>query len=512
VRPAPGRAQRNAAPPGKKMRERPNIILIVADALRARNLGCYGNPRAHTPHIDGLASSGVLFERAYSCWNTTDQSLTSILTGKYPRTHGIIHHGDKVTADDRMTFARVGPPLLPEILRPLGYKTCAVDWMGRWFKRGFDFYGYRPEQRFPRNLCYSLFVLPRVHVRYMAAHIGLLGLYAKKRPSSLSSLADGFLGVMRTFRFSFALARVQDGAVVTGVAADWLRKTNRKEPYFLFLHYWDTHTPYFCPRSHAPRGKAHSSAREKLAARYRGAVSYVDHQIGRLLEELRDLGLMENTLVAFTSDHGESLTEHDILFDHHGLYEVTTHVPLILHFPRLFPAGRRIPGLVQHVDLLPTLLEIVGADEGESELDGLSLLPLIKKETTRLRDDVFFEESYVQRKIGLRTEDWKYLFAPDGTGHCLYCRKVHGGVEELYDLRRDPEEKVNLARQDRARARSMRERLEKKMRALDEKRMRKAKKSAGIPPFRPPEDPAEERRIRRRLRSLGYMDTPEDDP
>jgi len=487
----------------------PNIILIVIDALRARSLGCYGGKTASSPHIDTIASKGILFERAFSAWNTTDQSLTTILTGRYPRTHGIIHHGDKVKTEDRETFEKLNIKLLAEILKPLGYKTYAVDWMGRWFKKGFDYYGYKTEKPLIKKIIYTFFTIPYTHIKYMIAHIGLLRIYLKKRKKGKSSpplLWKDIKDVLSTFFFTFELARLQDANIITGIAEEWLRKSG-KEKYFLFLHYWDTHTPYNYPRKHLIKKKGGSSAKENLLAKYAGAVRYVDQHIGRLFELLGEENQQKNTLLIITSDHGESLTEHDIFFDHHGLYDVTTHVPLILYYPKSFSSARRVNSLVQHVDLLPTLWDLLQIDPVPYRPDGKSLLPLIDDDRKEIRPYCFHEESYVQRKIGLRTHKYKYIYAPDGQGLCNYCQMVHGGSEELYNLEKDPEETNNIVDKDKSIAQQMRKELDSFYKSLEKKRQKELEEGrSNDPSLTTKSDLKEEKKIKRKLRGLGYMD------
>lgn len=449
----------------------PNIILIVIDALRARNLGCYGGDRASSPNIDRIGDKGVLFENVYCCWNTTDQSLTAILSGRYPRTHGIVHHGDKIKHEDLNAFETLNVRLLSQILQGNGYETLAVDWMARWFKRGFDYYGYNPERNFLRKLVYYIITLPYVHLKYMAAHLGLLRIYSKKRRFTAASLWKGIKDIFRTFLFTFKLARIQDARFVTGLAEKLIKKS-RKENFFLFLHYWDTHTPYNCPRNFLERKKGHMTSEEVLLAKYNGAVRYVDQQIGRLFDMLREERLLEDTLIIITSDHGESLTEHDIFFDHHGLYDVTTHVPLILYYPKGFSEPKRMKGLVQHIDLAPTLYEFLNIKYKDYELDGASLMPLIRGEKTEIRHYAFNEESYVQRKIGFRTKKFKYIFSPYGVGMCNYCQQVHGGEEELYNLEVDPEEMVNIAVESKIIADEMKKELDDLIKSLNSKKQK----------------------------------------
>jgi arylsulfatase A-like enzyme len=244
-----------------------------------------------------------------------------------------------------------------------------------------------------------------------------------------------------------------------------------------------------------------------LAAKYDGAVKYVDTSIGKLVEFLNNHNILDDTLIIITSDHGESLTEHDMFFDHHGLYELTTHVPLIFHNRHLFPTPKKIKGLIQHVDLAPTIHEYLGIDPVDSESDGSSLRGLIEGNDKHIRKSVFFEESYVQRKIGLRNETHKYIFAPDGKGMCSYCQKVHGGIEELYDLKKDPEEMNNVAWENRKIADQMKAELEEILRKLDTKRKKLLeKKELTKTDLEGLQDLADQKKIKQKLRSLGYMD------
>lgn len=483
----------------------PNVVLIVIDALRARNLGCYGAKDNPTPNIDRLAEEGILFENAYSCWNTTDQSLTSILTGRYPRTHGITHHGDKIPPEDLRIFRRLNIKLLSNIFKKNGYRTLAVDWMGRWFKSGFDYYGYTPKRNLFQKTTYSLFMLPYLHIKYMVSGIGIVKIYKKRRNASPRTNWKTFKEVFQTFRFIFELARIHDSDFVTGLSKELIHQT-KGENFFLFIHYWDTHPPYNCPRKYRPH-KKHQNSLEQLSEKYQGAVSYVDRNLGKLLHFMKDQKLLKDSLIILTSDHGESLTEHEIFFDHHGLYDVTTHVPLILHAPQHLTGAKRVKALIQHVDLVPTLCDLLGLEADGRGWDGMSLKPVISADEEEIRDHALIEESYAERKIALRTNKYKYIYAPDREGKCKYCQKVHGGSEELYNLMEDPEEEDNRINKDRIRAEKMRLKLSDVIDALESKKHAELKEHEGDKT--PPEsssDSKEEKKIRKKFKSLGYMD------
>ncbi len=481
--------------PNKEIRYR-NVLLIVIDSLRARNLDIYGASNGLSPNINRVADEGVVFEDAYSTWNTTDQSLTTILTGKYPISHGIIHHGDRIEHRDLVTFDNTRTEALAEILRQYGYETMAVDWMGRWFRRGFDYYDIKKEKKVIKRIAFYL--------KYALRNIDIFLQYADKRKLGIPSPKD-LRGVLRTFLFTKELAEIQNAAFVTDLAIE-LIKGGKKDNFFLFLHYWDTHTPYNCPREYQSyRG---SDRKERLISRYIGAVKYVDQQLGRFFRELKDRNLWDNTIVIITSDHGESLTEHGIFFDHHGLYDVTIQVPLILRYPGISGKAQRIKGFVQHTDLLPTILEALNIDAEKFHLDGTSLTPLIENSVGEIRPFVYCEESYVQKKRAIRTKRYKYIYATDGVGYCSYCHKIHGAVEELYDLRDDPFEQVNIAKGNPNIRKDLKKRLDDFVTYLTLNRQSEKRQKDLV---RFDEEPHtysmdNEEEIKRKLQSLGYID------
>jgi len=420
--------------------KKPNVVLLVIDALRARNLGCYGYHHNTSPNIDNLASEGVIFERAYSCTNATDPSLLTILSGKYPLSHGILNHAARITDEEIQSFRKRGTILIPEILKTEGYETLAVDWLGKFHKRGYDHYGAISRRAWDpfriRRLLLSL--LRRLHI----SNAGLV-------------------------------SQIYNAKNQTDQAITLIRKA--KSSFFLFVHYWDTHVPYSSPRKlykafqklpyhenmsieEICKGIGNPSWRnfikkwagrlghiKNVLAKYDSSIAYVDQEIGRLANFLEDKGMLDETLFIITSDHGESLTEHEIYFDHHGLYDVNIHVPLILRFPKLLPRATRISGLVQHTDIVPSILELTGVKKDEYDFDGKNLTPLIYGQTQQLHSAVYAEESYTQRKKAIMTNEYKYIHALSKEGSiCRYCGKMHGDLEELYDLNEDRDECRNI--------------------------------------------------------------------
>ncbi|MGQ9628210.1 MAG: sulfatase family protein, partial [Anaerolineae bacterium] len=487
------------------MEVRLNILFILVDALRPDMLTCYDPQGVATPNIDRLAEEGVLFRDAFSCINATDSSLMSIMTGLYPARHGIIHQGMFITSEEIAQARKVR--LTSELLQEAGYRTLAIDWLGRWHRRGFDKYsGYLIKRNaiseFTRKIVYKAGLWGIAHL-------------------IMTSIGGEPLPVVKDY---------DDAQLVVNRAIEMV-KDEHNEPFFLFLHFWDVHYPYIPPdrfvQVNGPLGGGERRliasalaeinnpvwqqftrrlARgykyvDEVVALYRGEVAFVDEQLGRLWETLEKLGVMDETLIILTSDHGESLGEHGIYFDHHGLYDVTIRVPLILRYPPALPRGLQIKGFVQHVDLMPTMLELLGIEAPDS-LDGRSLLPAISRGVADHRPLVYVEEANTQRKVALRTERYKYICAPsEKEAFCRYCGKIHGGVEELYDLARDPGETENLAETEPEVRRMLAEQLAKWQEALE----RKDASEPELPAVEIEFTEEEKRMVEERLRDLGYM-------
>ncbi len=207
------------------MVKQPNVLLIVVDALRASNLGCYGYSRPTSPNINALAKEGVLFENAYSCAITTFPSFASIFCGKYPLSHGIIKHRPTSIHQDSKTLDENGVVFLPEILKSKGYVTLAVDWLGGWLRRGYDYY--------------SGFIKPQKVKLY---RVFIKRWLRKNVRSSYYSLARRLLG----------LKPIDDAKSVTDRATELIKRMH-KNKFFLFIHYWDPHIPYDPPRQFLQR-------------------------------------------------------------------------------------------------------------------------------------------------------------------------------------------------------------------------------------------------------------------
>jgi arylsulfatase A-like enzyme len=393
-----------------------HVILISIDTLRADHLGCYGHPFVQTPNIDGLAADGILFEQHISAAPTTLNSHTSLMTGTWPHTHGAARNGFVVNEENVM---------LAEVLQSSGFTTAA-------------FIGAYP-----------------LHSRF--------------------DFGQGFDHYDEAFDIMKDVAPVdqnqRSAESVTNAVLAWL-DSDRPERFFLFVHYFDVHAPYSPPapfdrmyRSDDPA--IHGNFREIRAiqqalkanpkgmpaenaamdALYCGEVSFIDEQIGRLLEGFGKWGMLEDSLIVLTGDHGEAMNEHWEIWDHgHSTYETTVRTPLIIRQPGSRQAGTRWRHPVSNIDVMPTILDRLGL-ESPSRVQGTSFAAVLDGIEPAPREPVFSEA----------TKPWGSPWEDDATWvNTRKCRSVRegrwklifqpaGGYTELYDLEADPQEKNNLA-------------------------------------------------------------------
>ena len=241
------------------------------------------------------------------------------------------------------------------------------------------------------------------------------------------------------------------------------RLAAKREPFLLFLRHMDPHAPYLPPApfermfyhgneldrknksmqpvmafkpfrdffaSWMPPG---ITDKDYVIAQYDGAIAYMDAAIQRIFTALAAKGLDENTIVVINGDHGETLYDHECYFDHHGMYEPTLTVPLIIRYPGRLPAGRRVRGYNQHKDLVPTLLELAGIERNDIAFDGRSLLPMVRGEVASHESEFYITECTWMRKHGWRTPQWKLILALEPDFHFK-------PPVELYNLVEDPQE------------------------------------------------------------------------
>jgi arylsulfatase A-like enzyme len=447
----------------------PNVLLISIDTLRADHLGAYGYERDTSPFIDSLARRGVRFDDAVSASSWTLPAHMSLLTGRLPSSHGVNDSTDRL---------RRGVPTLAKLLRSAGYRTTAfVSWVflspGFGFGRGFDEY-------------FDLIPPPS----------------QRDATSRHAIKAEAFV------------SRV----------LEWL-PAERSEPWFLFLHLFDPHIDYEPPLEDARvfdpdledvsaghydaikpyiRGLDASAPAmaeadaERVRALYDGEIRYVDRQLARLFEALGERGMLDDTLVVLTADHGEEFGEHGSM-EGHGwtLYDEVLHVPLILVLPDAHQAGRSIAGQVRTIDVVPTVLALTGVPPPEG-LDGRSLVPRL--EGLPPPDDAiaFSQISRNNRMWSARTGRHKLIYTHD-TKLNKWGVPVRAG-HELYDLEQDPGEQRDIFDEQSPVARALWSELQAFIEAS-----RDARSGAGEEPGgeeRPVLSPAQ----RERLRGLGYVE------
>ena len=385
-----------------------NVLFVDADTTRADHLGCYGHPVVKTPHLDRFAAQGILFKTCISSAPLTLVSHATMMTGSYQYVHGARDNGMFSLAEPNVTLA--------EIFTQAGYQTAAevatVILNPKYgLNQGFDHYGY-VEEEVPKG-------------RMLGAEDIRLD-DPKELQKALPALAE--------------LDRKADD--ITDHAIEQLRKFKGSDkPFFMWLHYYDPHWPQEAPFDFA----------KQYTDPYFAEIAYFDHHFGRLISELDALGMGEETLVIFTSDHGEGRGQHGEYTHSVFLYDSTLHVPLLMRCPGTIPAGLVVESQVRLVDLAETILEFVGLKTQRSpQMQGSSLLPFVadpglKCDLTCYADTISPKTMYNYSPLrAIRTGDWKYILAPKS---------------ELYYVREDPLEVFNRNRADSDRAMALRQEM-----------------------------------------------------
>ncbi|QDU42449.1 Choline-sulfatase [Symmachiella dynata] len=437
---------------------RPNVLFIVCDDLNT-HVSTSGYPHIKTPNLEGLAKAGMTFGRAYCQYPVCGPSRASFLSGLYPESTGVLDN----KSDIRTT--RPNTRSLPQCFKEQGYWTASV---GKVFHSPQHEQGplaWNKFQRFENDEMPHVLAAKKVfeakhgpvdkgkNRRLWKKHLGTLSTQTHGRPRpgyGPSGLRD---------------EQHKDGKNVRQVVS-WLdEKRNGERPFFIVCGIQKPHVPFLAPDAYfklypqeslqfsltpagfwnqAPRtamvkrfqgfgfelGIENDALRREYTQAYHACISFIDAQIGLLLEGLKRNGLWENTIVVLTSDHGYQLGEH-FMWGKVTLFEVCNRVPLLIRVPRLTQPGSSSDGLVELIDLYPTLAELCAVTPPE-DLQGTSLVPMLSDPALPGKEFVY---TVVRRgrKFGkaIRADHWRYARWPDG--------------EELYDLQQDPAEHVNLA-------------------------------------------------------------------
>lgn len=334
----------------------PNVLVVVVDTLRADHLSGYGYSRPTSPNMDRLGEQGVQFENALSTTSWSYPSHVSLVTGRYQFEHGL------GTIPPMAAFGPApdlgGLPTLGEELQRMGFRTAAFSANRLFFSgnlgfdRGFahfEDYFHSPADMFVRTLFgreFSRIYLVRTERSKPKRLLRWLGW-----DSLLDPDAEGWGNI------SGALGVRKRASVVNEEAVRWLDHTPQR-PFLVFLNYFDAHGPYGLPRSYRRPDWPQSSEMDL----YDDGIRYVDDNLGQLLDAMQNRGLLSNTLVVITSDHGEGLWQHGLPNHGRALYRELIRVPLIFWYPGHIPAGTRVATPITNASIASTVLELVDAN------------------------------------------------------------------------------------------------------------------------------------------------------
>ncbi len=420
----------------KSRRDKPNVLLLTVDTLRADRLSIYGRKRNTSPNIDALLKRGIRFTNAHTTEPLTAPAFASLFTSRYPHETGCTRNGLGVRSD----FI-----LLSEMMKRVGYSTAAVqsNWTlkGRLSRlnKGFDHY----DDEFHKN----------------------------RNP----------------------LKNERDAMDVTDLAVEWLEEHEGEEkPFFMWAHYSDPHAPYkFREQFKFPALKGEKF--KSSSYRYDTEVAYTDHHIGRLLDAMKEMSMMEDTLIFFLADHGESLGEHNYFGHGRQVYEPMLKIPM----------GVIGPGIekdvvtsepAQILDVLPTILHMLGI----SPLKGARGEVLVERDgapRTLKRNRRYFEtyKGAVPNVPGAKKllpgVKPLMLGVMKGKYKCIY--NYRDERPELYNLEKDPYEVNDLSSGQKARTKQMMKDIRKWF--------------SDIKPYIPEKVPTLTKKDREKLKSLGYI-------
>ncbi len=412
-----------------------NVLLIVSDDLKADALGCYGNKIAQTPHLDQLAKEGTLFRNAYCQGTVCKPSRASFMRGRRQGGKGLtwgehfINNGFSSTRVGKIFHMRVPGDIIPGT----NGEDVAACWSARYNMPG-------KEAHTPGN-------------------------YACLNLNKFTTKLEGRQSTKMPFRMFVTVDYVGDGSD----QPDWKAATKSIEllkelkkddkPFFLATGFVRPHYPnvapeqYFArypykkmplpyvqpndwddmPKSAISRSNSkqygidkYPDNQRRMWAGYLATVTFMDEQVGRILKTLKELGLDQETAIFFTSDHGYLLGEHHF-WQKGNLREEVTRVPLIMRVPTSQPGASS--SIVELVDLFPTACAAIGLPVPPG-VQGKSLLPVLENPKATVKEAAF---SFVGKGISMRTSEWAYM-------------KYGDGSEELYDMKKDPKQFVNLAK------------------------------------------------------------------
>jgi arylsulfatase A-like enzyme len=452
-----------------------NFVLITLDTTRADHLGCYGYSKNTTPFLDSLAKKGILFENAYANATWTLPSHASLFTGMMPSVHG---------AGYSNFFVSPSVKTIAESLQEKGYTSAAF--IGGPFlvsafnlNQGFDFYDEHLD--------------PHSELKRLT----LFRLLSKITGKSLWH-TDG----------------QRRGAEINQEVSSYLRWVVNRQPFFLFINYFDAHEPYDPPQEIRDQMQIHTTMKgnirfyplnkrngiachsdgtplssddfQQLRDLYDGELRYQDQQLEILWKMIEQSGIASKTILIIASDHGETIGEHQFLDHGHNLYQEQVHVPLLFYNSGLFSGGKRITETVQLIDVYPTMLQFVGL-KPENGIQGHSLIPGLRSNQFPVRSvlseiDIDSHPRFAAFKRSQKMilqDSLKYVDSSDKNNM-------------LFDLQTDPAEMIDQQSNQPDRAEQLHKKLNELFRALE---IMKHKGSGQL-----------DEETREKLKSLGYIE------
>jgi arylsulfatase A-like enzyme len=437
------------------MKERPNLLILWTDQQRADSLGCYGNRVTQTPNLDRLADGSFVFERAYCAQPVCTPSRGTIMTGLWPHTHGADSNNIPLGRDVKSIAEMV----------PDRYRKA---YMGKWHLGDEIF----PQHGFEEWTSMEDSYIPHYSDPNRWSERSDYHQFLHRDGFPCDGKAKAGEGRVYTRRFAAALPESLTKAGFLGEsAAHFLREHPGDRPFLLSVNFLEPHQPNFGPlnglyepgempvgpaflvppsegEASGKRAKYDTIQRDgydgfevktewdwrRMKANYYGLVTMVDNAVGRILDALEESGQADNTIVVYTSDHGEMAGDH-ALMEKGVMYEEAIRIPLLIRVPWMNRQRKLLKGAIGHIDLVPTLLDLLGQTVG-GHLQGESRLSVLKGESSLEDNDVVVEWN----GASMPGREGRTLISRDGWKLSLY-QDDHC---ELFDLITDPHELRNL--------------------------------------------------------------------
>ncbi|MAG26907.1 hypothetical protein CMI47_15315 [Candidatus Pacearchaeota archaeon] len=415
---------------------KPNIIFVLIDALRARNLSLFGYEKEFDKNIKRIADESIFFTNFITSANATYPSLTSLFTGKYPVNNGIVHNLPH-TPSEELEKLKKNKFWLPLYLKKLGYDTYFISLTGAWIRKGFDFVQNEEKKDAYRKINDKKLVRKVLKLFPDWAYV-LLKKIVKRDPKT------DFPKPKETV--DLAISKIKEA----------------KKPYFMFVHFEDVHYPWATtdtPKVESKKSKkevlreietevqrkyvsrrmfnTNTNSVEEVEGKYNKALESVDKEVGRFYDFLKETGTLNDCVFVLFSDHGFSIAEHGIYLNHTGLYDETLHVPLFMQIPGIKP--KEINEIVQNVDIAPTIVDVL--NDKRNDFDGKSFLNMLKTGKP-IRKEAFSFDGSCGDRWSVRDKKKKIIFTKDK--RCFSCKAGHGEEIEEYDLEKDPRELNNV--------------------------------------------------------------------